>query len=393
MKQLFLFLLLLPGLLHAQVDPKYMEGAVPLENGKVVFSKSFTVAGMTQDAIFSKLLYWAGQRFAPIAKDALQSRVLYSDPDAGQIACLGQEYLVFADKALALDRATINYQLTIECQAGSYAMKISAIRYLYNNGDKKEIIPAEEQITDEYTFTKKKDKLIKATGKFRIHTIDLVNQLYADAEKAVGASKTTVQPVAQTKEQQYAPQTATPQTITATTVNTEAGSSSLNGYRQITPDKIPGNIYKMLSENWMLITAGNDAGFNMMTASWGGLGHLYNKPVAFCFINPTRHTIKYMENSDTYTLSFYTETYRDVLNYCGSHSGKDTDKVAGSGLTPLTTPTGSKAFSEAWMIIECKKMVVQQFTPEAILYPEAKNKWGKDPHKMFIGEIINVWVK
>lgn len=393
MKQLFLFLLLLPGLLHAQVDPKYMEGAVPLENGKVVFSKSFTVAGMTQDAIFSKLLYWAGQRFAPIAKDALQSRVLYSDPDAGQIACLGQEYLVFADKALALDRATINYQLTIECQAGSYAMKISAIRYLYNNGDKKEIIPAEEQITDEYTFTKKKDKLIKATGKFRIHTIDLVNQLYADAEKAVGASKTTTPPTTQTNEPQHAPQTATPQTTTATTVNTEAGNSFLNGYRQIAPDKIPGNIYKMLSENWMLITAGNDAGFNMMTASWGGLGHLYNKPVAFCFINPTRHTIKYMENSDTYTLSFYTETYRDVLNYCGSHSGKDTDKVAGSGLTPLTTPAGSKAFSEAWMIIECKKMVAQQFTPEAIFNPEAKDKWGKDPHKMFIGEIINIWVK
>ena len=131
----------------------------------------------------------------------------------------------------------------------------------------------------------------------------------------------------------------------------------------------------------------------MMTASWGGLGHLYNKPVAFCFINPTRHTIKYMDNSDTYTLSFYTETYRDVLNYCGSHSGKDTDKVAGSGLTPLTTPTGSKAFSEAWMIIECRKMVAQPFNPEAIFNPEAKDKWGKTPHKMFIGEIINVWVK
>ena len=394
MKQLLLFLLLLPGLLHAQVDPQYMEGAVPLENGKVVFSKSFKAAGMTQDAIFSKLIYWAGNRFVPVEKDAMQSRVLYSDPNSGQIACLGQEYLVFTDKALALDRATINYQLAIECQAGSYQMKISEIRYLYSNGDKKEIIPAEEQITDEYTFTKKKDKLIKATGKFRIHTIDLVNQLYADAEKAVGASQTTTPAIVQTDERQNVTQTTTPQVATiATAINTESDNSSLNGYRQIAPDKIPGNIYKMLSENWMLITAGNDAGFNMMTASWGALGHLYNKPVAFCFINPTRHTIKYMDNSDTYTLSFYTETYRDVLNYCGSHSGKDTDKVAGSGLTPLTTPTGSKAFSEAWMIIECRKMVAQPFNPEAIFNPEAKDKWGKTPHKMFIGEIINVWVK
>ena len=81
----------------------------------------------------------------------------------------------------------------------------------------------------------------------------------------------------------------------------------------------------------------------MMTASWGGLGHLYNKPVAFCFINPTRHTVRYMETHDTYTLSFYTETYREALNYCGSHSGRNEDKVQGSGLTPLTTPSGQQS--------------------------------------------------
>ena len=88
-----------------------------------------------------------------------------------------------------------------------------------------------------------------------------------------------------------------------------------------------------------------------------------------------------------------TETYRDALNYCGSHSGRDGNKVQASGLTPITTPSGSQAFSEAWMIIECRKMVEQQFTPEAILDPAAKAQWGKEPHKMFIGEIINIWVK
>ena len=149
----------------------------------------------------------------------------------------------------------------------------------------------------------------------------------------------------------------------------------------------------MLSENWMLITAGNDNQFNMMTASWGGLGHVYNKPVAFCYINPTRHTFRLMENHDTYTLSFYTETYRDALQYCGSHSGQNEDKVKGSGLTPITTPSGSKAFSEAWMIIECRKLVAQPFTPEAIYNSADKAKWGKDLHKMYIGEILNVWVK
>ena len=101
-----------------------------------------------------------------------------------------------------------------------------------------------------------------------------------------------------------------------------------------------------------------------------------------------------MEKNDTYTISFYTETYRDALKYCGSHSGEDVDKVKGAGLTPLTTPSGSKAFSEAWMIIECKKMLSQPITPGAFDTPELKEAWkDKSLHTMYIGEIMNVWVK
>ena len=391
-----LILLFIPGLLHAQIDPKYAEGTVPVVDGKVVFTKNIPAPGQSKDAIYNALLQWANQRFLP--DEEFQSRVLFSDAQAGQIACLGQQYLVFTDKALALDRATVNYQLAINCQDGQAQLKISAIRYLYNIGDNREVIAAEDQITDEYSFNKKKDKLIKATGKFRIATIDLVNETFDEATAALGtttataalgtttATATTATPVAPVQQPAPAPSAQTA-AIPA------SGASALEGYKQITPDKIPGNIYKMLSEDWMLITAGNAGGFNMMTASWGGLGHLYNKPVAFCFINPTRYTINFMESKDTYTLSFYTEAYRDALNYCGTHSGKDGNKVQGSGLTPITTPNGSKAFSEAWLIIDCKKMVEQQFTPEAILDPAAREKWGAEPHKMYICENINVWAK
>ena len=142
----------------------------------------------------------------------------------------------------------------------------------------------------------------------------------------------------------------------------------------------------------MLITAGNDAQYNMMTASWGGAGVFWGKPAVTCY-NPTRYTYQLMENNDTYTLSFYTETYRDILNYCGTNSGRDKDKVKEAGLTPITTPSGSKAFSEAWMIIECRKMVSQSLIPEALHDSQAKEKWGTQLHKMYIGEILNVWVK
>ena len=64
-----------------------------------------------------------------------------------------------------------------------------------------------------------------------------------------------------------------------------------------------------------------------------------------------------------------------------------------AGLTPITSPSGSKAFSEAWMIIECRKMVSQSLIPEALHDSQAKEKWGTQLHKMYIGEILNVWVK
>ncbi|MDR3250553.1 MAG: flavin reductase [Tannerella sp.] len=173
-----------------------------------------------------------------------------------------------------------------------------------------------------------------------------------------------------------------------------AATPSLQGYKQLAPDKIPGNIIKMVNDEWMLITAGTGEQFNMMTASWGGLGVLYGKPVAFCFINPLRYTYQLMEKGDTYTLSFYTEAYRDALQYCGTHSGRDADKVKGSGLTPIDMPSGGKAFSEAWLIIECRKLVGQSLNHESIFDNKIKSDWAdKQLHKMYIGEIINVWMK
>lgn len=377
MKQLFFLLLLLPSLLFAQENPKYMAGAVPVVDGKVVFTRTLSLPGESQQHIFNLALKWAQEHFTP--QDDFQSKVLMSDAPSGQIVCLGQQYLVFTDKALSLDRSLITYQMYLTCSPDKCEAKIAGIRYAYNMGGVEQIIPAEDQITDEQTINTKKGKLYKSTGKFRIHTIDLADQLFASLEKALGSKSNTAggkNPANQTS------------AIPAT------GTSSLEGYKQISPDKIPGNIYKMLSEDWMLITAGKDDHYNTMTASWGGLGHLYNKPVAFCFINPTRYTYQFMENNDTYTLSFYTETYRDALKYCGTHSGKNEDKIKGAGLTSITTPSGSKAFSEAWMIIECRKLVSQQFTPEAIRDAASKDQWGtKDLHKMYIGEILNVWVK
>lgn len=85
----------------------------------------------------------------------------------------------------------------------------------------------------------------------------------------------------------------------------------------------------------MLVTAGNAEKFNMMTASWGGLGFLWNRPVAFVFIRPQRYTFDFVERNEGFTLSFFGEEYRKVLQLCGTKSGREIDKVAETKLTPL----------------------------------------------------------
>lgn len=409
MKYLYLcFLFCLPTLLFAQEDKKYLEGAVPVVDGKVVFTKEFVTPSLTQDQIFKSVLEWGEKRFKP--SDNFKSRILYTNKEKGEIACLGNEYLIFSSSFLSLDRSETNYRVSVFCEPGKCRMEINGIRYVYGSGKEAEKFTAEDYITDENALNKNKTKVMHGTGKFRKSTIDMADEIFTGVQTALGANvinnataAATVTPAAT-----VIPATvvvpATPIAvevpIAATSVAAIPAMSSnqsianLQGYKQIAPDKIPGNIIKILSEDWMLVTAGNDQKFNMMTASWGGLGYLYNKPVAFCFINPARHTYQLLDNGSTYTLSFYTETYRDALKYCGSHSGKDIDKVKATGLSPISTPSGSKAFSEAWLIIECRKLISQPIYPNGMHDAKLKQEWeGKQTHQMFIGEIINVWAK
>lgn len=150
MKQLLLFLYLLPSILYAQIDPKYGEGTVPVVDGKVTFTRELRLPGQTQEQIHATALKWASETFIP--NNEFKSRILFSTKENGQIACLGQQYLVFTNKALSLDRALVTYQMYIECHPEKCNLKISAIYYIYNIAGKNEKLPAEEQITDEYVF-------------------------------------------------------------------------------------------------------------------------------------------------------------------------------------------------------------------------------------------------
>ena len=162
----------------------------------------------------------------------------------------------------------------------------------------------------------------------------------------------------------------------------------------INPEELTDNPFKLIGTDWMLITAGDPQKVNTMTASWGGMGILWNKKACFCFVRPSRFTYELMEKAEVFTLSFFEEKFRNVLNYCGSNSGRDVDKIAATGLTPVHSPKGGIYFQEARLVLDCKKIYYQDFEAKNFLDAEIeKNYNGEDYHRMYVGEITGCYIR
>jgi len=166
-------------------------------------------------------------------------------------------------------------------------------------------------------------------------------------------------------------------------------------FQPVDPKTIQENAIQLFGDKWALVTAGDSSSFNMMTISWGTMGVLWNKPVVFVFIRPQRYTFGFMEKHDEFTLSFFTEEYREALNICGTVSGRNVNKVDSTGLTPRFTKNGNVAFEEAYMILECKKLYTEFLDPKAFTDTTLVNKIYKagDFHKVYVAEIVNAWEK
>lgn len=387
----------------AQQD-KYLSGAVPEVDGKVIFEKSIAVKQpIDDDRFFSLMDKWAQDNYK--ADGDLDSRVLLSDSQSRTIACGGEKYLVFKKSALVLDQAKMIYQMILKVESGKCDVTVRNIKYSYS--DSKDQQSAEQMITDKVALNKKGDKLNRYYDKFRMQTIDSINNIFhsidvylngvntagAAAQQAVSVSGQSAASDAAEHKQIGLPIVSVPSVPSLQSIAGTSETGIMSGYKRIAPDKIPGNYIKLLND-WTLIASGTEDLIDVTTAAWGGIGSFLEKPVAFCFLNPAHYSVKTMDKGDTYTISFYTEAYKENLRHCSAESESTTDKIKASGLTPIKTSSGATAFSEAWMIIECKKIVSQQLSPDAVVDKSLSGEWSKSGyHKMYIGEIVNVWVK
>lgn len=165
-------------------------------------------------------------------------------------------------------------------------------------------------------------------------------------------------------------------------------------FQSINVKELQENPFALIGDKWMLITAGDAEKCNTMTASWGGVGVMWGAPAATCYIRPQRYTKEFIDQGEFFTLCFFGEEYRKVLQVCGSKSGRDMDKVKECNLTVKTAECGAPYFEEAELVLVCRKRYCQEM--DANQMPEdIKEKWypNKDYHVMYISEIVEALQK
>ncbi len=342
MKQLVWLLLLIPALLGAQTDERYLAGAVPVVDGKVVFSKEFKIPGYSQTRIYDIMYEWAKANFNTDTK-----RIVYANREKGEIAAVAKEYMEFSRTALSLDHSMATYRLTMECGDGSCKVDLSGIRYEYDVSYQREPerYLAEEWITDKYALNKSQTKLNRISGKFRKSTIDLALAYFEQIGNAFG-NQLLNQGMAQTHADgapaappapgspaapaaSPAPSMASvpaaplaPAAPVAPTAPSAPGAPSATGDRQtagnpasgqetVVPEgfmalpsgNIPATLLDMLSQNRMTVACVSDPNKQIGQATWAGIGNLFGKQIASIDF-PAAKPEATIGNQEIYRLSF-----------------------------------------------------------------------------------------
>lgn len=168
----------------------------------------------------------------------------------------------------------------------------------------------------------------------------------------------------------------------------------MKNFMEINPDELDKSPFKLIGKDWMLITAKKNDKVNTMTASWGGLGVMWGKDVAYIVVRPQRYTKEFIDNAENFSLTFFDDSFKKQLSYLGSVSGKNEDKISKSNLTIIDL-NRTPYFEEGKMSIICKKLYAQEFKPECFIDTNLDEKWypNKDYHTLYIAEIEKILIK
>ena len=168
----------------------------------------------------------------------------------------------------------------------------------------------------------------------------------------------------------------------------------MSRFIEIGPAQFEKSPFKLIGKDWMLIAAEMGGKANAMTAAWGGLGFMWERNVVFTVIRPQRYTKGLVDGANTFSLTFFDESFKKMLGYMGTASGRDEDKIGKSGLTLLHSGD-TPYFEEAGAAIICKKLYAQEMRPDCFLDQGFNEKFypENDHHTLYVAEVAKLLVK
>lgn len=182
--------------------------------------------------------------------------------------------------------------------------------------------------------------------------------------------------------------------------NTYGGAATTLKHAAATPQEKPfhafdieddfnHNPFTIFGNHGLLLAAGNKDGFNAMTIGWGAMGTLWRKPAVTVYVAEKRYTHEFMERSKYFTVMRFKDN--SIVDYMGTHSGRDGDKAKALGLHTLYTENGTPYFAEADLVIECETMYAEPFDKAAFRNQVPKKLYADFPagvHSFYIGEVV-----
>jgi len=163
--------------------------------------------------------------------------------------------------------------------------------------------------------------------------------------------------------------------------------------REVAVTELSVDVVNLWMNQWLLLTAGTVDDCNMMTVAWGSIGCMWSRPFVQIVVRPQRHTRKYIEQSDSFTLCAFPEKYRKDLQTLGTLSGRDGDKLAKTKLTlKASQRVAAPSYNEATFILECRKIYCQDMDPRGFVDKTIQDNYAaKDYHRIYFGEILSVY--
>ncbi|MBE6995537.1 MAG: flavin reductase family protein [Ruminococcaceae bacterium] len=161
------------------------------------------------------------------------------------------------------------------------------------------------------------------------------------------------------------------------------------------PKTLTPEIFRIFVERGALLTAGDRAGCNTMTVGWCQAGTLWNVPTCTVYVRPERYTYAFMEANDYFTVSVFPEGSKKIMAYCGSKSGRDTDKIEDCDLTLCYGEGDAPFFEEAELVLVCKKIYAQDLDAACVVQDDPilpfyqKGGW----HRAYTGKVVEAYIR